>query len=413
MEYFVIVVLAIALLVIYQMTKENFMETSYYYEAAPGARGARMICMPENGGTASLGIAVGRAAGDAAARIARRNLNTCGPIVDHSTIDTVTWKTRQQASKAATQVIAGYIPSSSPGCPEGMIWDGKKCRYPSSMIKTSPGCPNGMIWDGKKCRYPRGKAPMGSPGCPSGMVWDGKKCRKPSSKTSPGCPYGMIWDGKKCRLPSSAASKTSPGCPPGTVWDGKKCRKPSSKVKTSAGCPSGMVWDGKKCKVPSSKVKTSAGCPKGMVWDGKKCKKPSSKVKTSAGCPKGMVWDGKKCKKPSASKCKKGSSWDKKTKKCKPSTAAQSGKKWKKADKKKVKNAPAALKAAMNDPSRKTGKKTKCSSDKFWDGKSKKCLSKALKCKPRIEFWNGKKCAKVDCPPKTILNKKTGKCVTK
>ena len=365
MEYFVIVVLAIALLVIYQMTKENFMETSYYYEAAPGARGARMICMPENGGTASLGIAVGRAAGDAAARIARRNLNTCGPIVDHSTIDSITWKTRQQASKAATQVIAGYIPSSSPGCPEGMIWDGKKCRYPSSMIKTSPGCPNGMIWDGKKCRYPRGKAPMGSPGCPSGMVWDGKKCRKPSSKTSPGCPYGMIWDGKKCRLPSSAASKTSPGCPPGTVWDGKKCRK------------------------------------------------PSSKVKTSAGCPKGMVWDGKKCKKPSASKCKKGSSWDKKTKKCKPSTAAQSGKKWKKADKKKVKNAPAALKAAMNDPSRKTGKKTKCSSDKFWDGKSKKCLSKALKCKPRIEFWNGKKCAKVDCPPKTILNKKTGKCVTK
>jgi len=389
MEYFVIVVLAIALLVIYQMTKENFMETSYYYEAAPGARGARMICMPENGGTASLGIAVGRAAGDAAARIARRNLNTCGPIVDHSTIDSITWKTREQASKAATQVIAGYIPSSSPGCPEGMIWDGKKCRYPS-MIKTSPGCPKGMIWDGKKCRYP-------------------------SAQTSPGCPYGMIWDGKKCRLPSSAASKTSPGCPPGTIWDGKKCRAPRGKARVmgSPGCPSGMVWDGKKCKVPSSKVKTSAGCPKGMVWDGKKCKTPSSKVKTSAGCPKGMVWDGKKCKKPSASKCKKGSSWDKKTKKCKPSTAAQSGKKWKKADKKKVKNAPAALKAAMNDPSRKTGKKTKCSSDKFWDGKSKKCLSKSLKCKIGLEFWDGKKCAKVKCPPKTKLDKKTGTCIAK
>jgi hypothetical protein len=418
MEHFLIVLLAIALFVIYHTTKEDFMETSYYYEAAPGARGARMICMPENGGTASLGIAVGRAARDAAARIASRNLGTCGPIVNHATIDTVDIVDTQTRPKCPPGAVwdgqkCMYGLKTSPGCPQGMIWDGKKCRYPSAQ--TSPGCPYGMIWDGKKCRLPSRSSVTTSPGCPPGTVWDGKKCKIPSRtivNTSPGCPLGMVWDGKKCKIPSRAAirnpvyyrpgttgSKKVSKCPKGTKWDGKKCKKVSNcpagtkwdgktkKCKKVSNCPKGTKWDGK-----TKKCKKVSNCPKGTKWDGKtkKCKKVSGGKKVS-NCPKGTKWDGKtkKCKK--VSKCAKGTKWNSKMKKCRPSKAAQTGKKFKKVNNKKLKKTPAAVKAALQDPSR----KKKCGKGKFWDPKGKSCISKAWKCKIGKERWNGKKCVKI------------------
>jgi len=337
--------------VILWRSKENFMETSYYYEAAPGARGARMICMPESAGSASLGIAVGKAAGDAAAQVAKR---ACGNMFDVATVDSIVQETKLMATSAAEdatlavvpEVCKPYLPKEpvvvipaalpgqqyvspgqqyvSPGqqyiavpptetprpmCNPGYYYDNGVCKR-LQVGSSQPGgvvCPAGAYWDGQGCRYSAQQQ------CPAGMVWDGKICRAPTNvKTSPGCPTGMIWDGKRCRLPSGAV-KTSPGCPTGMIWDGKRCRLPSGAtpgaVKTSPGCPAGMIWDGKGCRKPSGAprpgaVKTSPGCPAGMVWDGKGCRKPSGAprpgaVKTSPGCPAGMVWDGKGCRRPS------------------------------------------------------------------------------------------------------------------
>jgi hypothetical protein len=284
-----------AIVVAYLLTRrERFTETSYYYGAAPGSRGERMICMPEN---ANLGLALGRAAGCAAARVAK---NACGPLVDRATVKKITKNTKTMASKAANAAVmqvvaanrqkmttvpgtgempamcrpylsrfyaaAGDVVATAPQCPSGYAWNGAQC------VKTSPGCAPGHIWDGKQCRLPKaaGGGVKTSPGCAPGKIWDGKKCRLPKAaggsvaKTSPGCAPGKIWDGKKCRLPKAAGGvKTSPGCAPGKVWDGKKCRAPKKSKKpkksggkkktTSPGCGAGKVWDGKKCRAPKTK----------------------------------------------------------------------------------------------------------------------------------------------------------------
>ena len=88
-----IILIIIAVIVMYQ-SREKFTETSYYYEAAPGARGARMVCMPENRGMASLGIAVTKAARYAA---------KCSGVakVNHSTINMV----GRKAIKPRTRVL--------------------------------------------------------------------------------------------------------------------------------------------------------------------------------------------------------------------------------------------------------------------------------------------------------------------
>ena len=351
--------------VILWRSKENFMETSYYYEAAPGARGARMICMPESAGSASLGIAVGKAAGDAAAQVAKR---ACGNMFDVATVDSIVQETKLMATSAAEdatlavvpEVCKPYLPKqpvvvipaalpeqqyvsqgqqyASPGqqyiavpptetprpmCNPGYYYDNGVCKR-LQVGSSQPGgvvCPAGAYWDGQGCRYSAQQQ-----ACPAGMVLYGKTCVPTNIKTSPGCPTGMIWDGKRCRLPSGAAPgavKTSPGCPAGMIWDGKRCRKPSGApgpVKTSPGCPAGMIWDGKGCRRPSTAprpgagpVKTSPGCPAGMVWDGKGCRRPSTAprpkpVKTSPGCATGKVWNARSrsCVKPTTSKARPG-----------------------------------------------------------------------------------------------------------
>lgn len=62
-EVALVIAIAIAILIVYKSRKrEGFTDTSYYYEAAPGTRGSRLICMPEGQGHASLGIALKKAA---------------------------------------------------------------------------------------------------------------------------------------------------------------------------------------------------------------------------------------------------------------------------------------------------------------------------------------------------------------
>jgi hypothetical protein len=73
-------------------------------------------------------------------------------------------------------------PTTTPGVPVG------DCN-------TSPGCPDCMVWDGKRCRYPKGPNAKKRP-LPAGL--DAATCN-----TSPGCPDCMVWDGKQCRYPKA------------------------------------------------------------------------------------------------------------------------------------------------------------------------------------------------------------------
>ena len=258
-EVALIVALILAVLLMVYYTRETFVDTSYYYEAAPGSRGSRLICMPEGRGHASLGIALKKAADRLAAP-------------SKSCAKGVTIPARRPEPIIPAQV----------SCPSQLSTMTMPAR--KQYLKTSPGCKPGRIWDGKSCRLPRGSV---------------KGSTLLLTKTSPGCPRGHVWDPKKkrCKLPSGAGVlRTSPGCRVGYIWDGRKCRKPkkkkkSKKVKTSKGCPRGMIWDGKKCRKPKasgkrsgkSVVKTSKGCPRGKIWDGKKCRKPSSKASNRRG----------------------------------------------------------------------------------------------------------------------------------
>ena len=65
----VFVILVLVALFIFVKTKEGFMETSYYYGAAPGARGERMVCTPEDETVTGLGVSVGNIVGS----------NSCAP----------------------------------------------------------------------------------------------------------------------------------------------------------------------------------------------------------------------------------------------------------------------------------------------------------------------------------------------
>lgn len=299
--YILVIVVILAALTMRAAGSEGFMETSYYYEAAPGVRGARMVCMPENQGQASLGIAVGRAAGYAAARVAKQ---ACGPLMDFATVDQITRNTKRMATKAATasalRVVKRKTTPMPAMCRKYMPRPRPHTGTGGTGIKTSPGCPVGMIWDGARCRAPSAAATGGvqtSKGCPAGMIWDGAQCRPPSAaavaaaagggvKTSKGCPTGMIWDGKKCRPPSAAAvAKARAGGAAGAA------------VVTSKGCPMGMIWDPKRkhCRVPSMPPKLAATVIDPTRLRASTTKPPGTK---SPGCGAGRVWDAKtkKCR---------------------------------------------------------------------------------------------------------------------
>jgi hypothetical protein len=335
MEYVGLIILAlIALFVMYKL-KENFTETSYYYEAAPGSRGARMVCMPEGRGTASLGVAVNRAT----TRAMQPGKRSCAPLaVDHSRVDRVYRAPAPRGIKAKTCA-----------CPFAPLKKKTKNLAPAlyatmrdptrPVIRKQPGASLGknpvmyreidgewitvrknmdddtwvpMLQNPAGKWVPAQKTAEGTwviskiskkAGCPSGKVWDAglKKCRLPkaSDKKKSGCPPGKVWDAglKKCRLPKASDKKKS-GCPPGKVWDAglKKCRLPKAKVASKK-----KVSGGKK-KVSGGKKKVSGG--KKKVSGGKKKKVSGDKKKKVSGDKKKKV-SGDKKKKVSGDKKKK------------------------------------------------------------------------------------------------------------
>lgn len=296
----VVVILLVLFLLIRMMTStEPFAETSYYYSAAPGSRGERMVCMPESQGRASLGIALQNAAA---------KLQTTGPTVSCNT-------NTQTAPALTTEVIPPQPPTliqqpptviQSPpsivSCPPGSYWDGVNCVGVTASV---PTCSPGFQWDGVQCRQvvPQVVTPA-TPSqpvlCPQGTAWNGVSC----AKTSPGCPAGQIWDDKRrmCRLP---VNPTPPGvaCPKGYKYD----TKTGLCAKTSPGCPVGSVWDGKGCRLPKNPAApVSPGtpgvpsrtplCPSKYQYDSK----TGMCLKTSPGCPAGQIYDKKikRCRLP-------------------------------------------------------------------------------------------------------------------
>ena len=298
-EVALIVAMILAVLLMVYYTRERFVDTSYYYEAAPGSRGSRLICMPEGRGHASLGIALQKAADRLAAPSKSCAKGVTIPAQRPEPIIPAQVSCPSQISTMTTPAPRRYLvtDNTSPGCKPGHIWDGKSCRLPRGSVKgstllltkTSPGCPRGHVWDPKmkRCKHRSGVLRT-SPGCRVGYIWDGRKCRKP----------------KKTMVRTMSKVRTSPGCRTGYIWDGKKCRKPKASnktvVKTSKGCPRGKIWDGKKCRTPKASnkrvVKTSRGCPRGKIWDGKKCRKPSSKPSSKASNRRGKKGDKRKNK---------------------------------------------------------------------------------------------------------------------
>ena len=71
MEYAVLMIVAIVavVLLVRLKSKEKYLETSYYYGAAPGARGERMVCSPEDEGVNGLGVAVNQIVGGCPAAV--------------------------------------------------------------------------------------------------------------------------------------------------------------------------------------------------------------------------------------------------------------------------------------------------------------------------------------------------------
>ena len=135
--------------VILWRSKENFMETSYYYEAAPGARGARMICMPESAGSASLGIAVGKAAGDAAAQVAKR---ACGNMFDVATVDSIVQETKLMATSAAedaTLAVVPTVPIASLALLVGIDRFMSECRAITNLIGNGVATVAISRWEGE------------------------------------------------------------------------------------------------------------------------------------------------------------------------------------------------------------------------------------------------------------------------
>ncbi len=389
------VVLLGVLLIVLIRSKESFLETSYYYEAAPGARGARLVCMPESSGTASLGIAVGRAA-------ARATKKACGPTIDHATVNRIAWHAHRKAQRAVKHVIPRicrkYIKPTKTSnilvkprpvkCKKGLIRKRGRCVRPCGPRRVWDGrlrackprrCPKGFVRRGVKCKRIQRPSvkPMKKPGCAPGRVWNpktrrcqprskpcargfvrkGGKCvRKPKPVRKPGCGSGRKWDPKKKRCVVISGIPGSPGCGPGKVWDKKQKRckprntkKPAAKPAGSPGCGPGKVWDPKqkRCKPRNTKPASkptiaSRGCGPGRVWDArmKACKnrsapKPASKPTiTSRGCGPGRVYDAR-------------------LKACKPASNAKP-ERFRPITEEELTNVSGAIKASLIDPSRYT-----------------------------------------------------------
>jgi hypothetical protein len=200
MLHLILVVVLVIVAAMLFASKEKFAETSFYYEAAPGARAARMICMPEGNGP-SLGIAVTKAAKYAATCNAPTFEHSSGNVVVHArkakksmadSDDSDDW---DQPSASTMRKIRAPVRnlkalSVSGRKPVATTMTQKRFRQTSVPVSRLSGALQAAVYD-----------PSRPP--PMMMTVPGKSLGKKPT----GCGAGKVWDGKKCRFPKAKGSK--------------------------------------------------------------------------------------------------------------------------------------------------------------------------------------------------------------
>ena len=311
-----IIVLITAILALFMISKtkklENFTETSYYYAAAPGSRGERMVCMPESQGQASLGIALKKAAeklraGHSSSSTIPCNATTPSLITNPPSLIQEPPQPPPQPPRAEHTVE----------CPPGSYWNGSSC----TGIVDQPVCDPGFQYDGVRCRKV-----VGQVDCPQGYTWDGDSCAPPPQQSS--CPTGYVDNGQgMCILPQAQ-------CPPGSSFNGTACvQDPQVPTPTPMQCPPGSTYNGTVCvqtpETPTPQcpdkykfdparnmcVFTDPKCPTGYIWDASKgmCRAPvNPKPPTGPTCPDGYEYDetSEQCLYTGGVQCPEGYIWD-------------------------------------------------------------------------------------------------------
>ena len=271
MLHLILVVVLVIVAAMLFASKEKFAETSFYYEAAPGARAARMICMPEGNGP-SLGIAVTKAAKYAATCNAPTFEHSSGNVVVHArkakksmadSDDSDDW---DQPSASTMRKIRAPVRnlkalSVSGRKPVATTMTQKRFRQTSVPVSRLSGALQAAVYDpsrpppmmmtvpGKSL----GKKPTG---CGAGKVWDGKKCRFPKAKGSKKGTKGSKKDKKGEETSRGGGSKT-------TKQKKEECKKKGKKYKNGR-CVNKTSGGGSSSSGGGS---TGQPCPEGRYRD--------------------------------------------------------------------------------------------------------------------------------------------------
>ena len=211
-----------------QRSHEGYMETSYYYEAAPGTRGAKMVCMPEKGSQASLGVAVG-----AAARYAQRQGGCPVP-------KPVSVKARPACTTSCCV----------PSCSKPQAVSGGKCKIPASLLAKLKAA-----------------------------VWD--PTRPPQTAEQKALIKAVLAEMKKAKKTPTKGTKTKKKAPAKGKKPSTKKKAPAKGKKPSKGTKKPKGKTPTKAKKPKGKTPTKAKKPKGKTPT--KAKKPKTLSKKKAG----------------------------------------------------------------------------------------------------------------------------------
>jgi hypothetical protein len=204
------------------------METSYYYEAAPGTRGAKMVCMPEKGSQASLGVAVG-----AAARYAQRQGGCPVP-------KPVSVKARPACTTSCCV----------PSCSKPQAVSGGKCKIPASLLAKLKAA-----------------------------VWD--PTRPPQTAEQKALIKAVLAEMKKAKKKTPTKGTKTKKAPAKGKKPSTKKKAPAKGKKPSKGTKKPKGKTPTKAKKPKGKTPTKAKKPKGKTPT--KAKKPKTLSKKKAG----------------------------------------------------------------------------------------------------------------------------------
>jgi uncharacterized membrane protein YgcG len=303
MLHLILVVVLVIVAAMLFASKEKFAETSFYYEAAPGARAARMICMPEGNGP-SLGIAVTKAAKYAATCNAPTFEHSSGNVVVHArkakksmadSDDSDDWdqpsastmrKIRAPVRNLKALSVSGRKPvattmtqkrfrqtsvpvSRLSGALQAAVYDPSRpppmmMTVPGKSLGTKPtGCGAGKVWDGKKCRFPKAKGGKKPTGCGAGKVWDGKKCRFPKAKGSKKGTKGSKKGTKGSKKDKKGEETSRGGGSKTTKQKKEECKKKGKKYKNGR-CVNKTSGGGSSSSGGGS---TGQPCPEGRYRD--------------------------------------------------------------------------------------------------------------------------------------------------